>query len=60
MSKRTKTNKEKETTAKTNTGNKRKKSYGAPQLVVYGNLSQVTRAKPGTKQDPSTHGRSRA
>ncbi len=57
MSRRTKTDEEEE---KINTVGKRKKAYQSPRLVVYGDLSQVTRGGGGRKNDPSTHNRTRA
>jgi hypothetical protein len=45
---------------KTHAKRKGKKVYRSPHLVVYGNLSRVTRGGGGTKQDPATGVKTRA
>jgi hypothetical protein len=45
---------------KTHEKRKGKKAYRSPHLVVYGNLSRVTRGGGGSKNDPSTGRRTRA
>ncbi len=52
-------NEEKEPTTKRNTKSKGKKPYYSPRLTVYGNLSRVTRGGGGTRNDPTTHGRTK-
>jgi hypothetical protein len=44
-------NEAKERITKTNTGDKGKKPYRPPRLVVYGDLGQVTRGGGGTRGD---------
>jgi hypothetical protein len=53
-------NQGKEMIKKTHATRKGKKAYRSPHLVVYGNLSRVTRGGGGTKHDPATGGRTRA
>jgi hypothetical protein len=51
MKKRIIPKEENERTTTRNTNSKVKKPYHSPRLTRYGNLSQLTKAKPGTKQD---------
>ena len=52
-------NQEEEMIKKTHEKRKGKKVYRSPHLVVYGNLSRVTRGGGGDKNDPGSPDRTR-
>jgi len=52
MKKRDISNGEIDRTTKTKIESKRRKPYHSPRLVVYGDLSRVTRGGGGTSKDP--------